>query len=68
LKETFLDKVGRMAPNLLELCLRRMKISNRAFSGIVCELKRLQRIDISDCSYIESSGVTILLDNNPNLA
>jgi hypothetical protein len=53
-----------MAPNLRELCLRRMKISNRAFTAIVAELKRLEKIDISDCHLIESSGVKVLLDNN----
>lgn len=41
IKEAFLDKIGRMAPNLNELCLRRMKISNRAFILIVTELKKL---------------------------
>jgi hypothetical protein len=64
IKENFLDKIGRMAPNLKELCLRRLKISNRAFSLIVMDLKRLERIDISDCHLVESSGVKILLDNN----
>jgi hypothetical protein len=49
IKETFLDKIGRMAPSLRELCLRRMKISNRAFTCIVSELRRLEKIDISDC-------------------
>ena len=32
LKDVFLDKIGRMAPNLKELSLRRLKISNRAFT------------------------------------
>lgn len=31
LKDNFIDKIGRMAPNLKEICLRRLKISNRAF-------------------------------------
>lgn len=31
IKDHLLDKIGRMAPNLRELSLRRMKISNRAF-------------------------------------
>jgi hypothetical protein len=64
IKEGFLDKVGRMAPNLRELCIRRMKISNRAFTAIVAELKRLERVDISECHLIESSGVKVMLDNN----
>ena len=67
LKEAFLDKVGRMAPNLRELSLRRMKISNRAFSAIVAELRFLRKIDVSDCHHLEESGFKILLDNNKNL-
>jgi hypothetical protein len=35
LKDVFLDKIGRMAPNLKELSLRRLKISNRAFTEIM---------------------------------
>jgi hypothetical protein len=32
LKDTFLSKIGRMAPNLLVLNLRRLKITDDAFS------------------------------------
>ena len=39
LKDVFLDKIGRMAPNLKELSLRRLKISNRAFTDIMTHLK-----------------------------
>jgi len=35
LKDVFLDKIGRMAPNLKELSLRRLKITNRAFTEIM---------------------------------
>ena len=41
IKDSFLDKIGRMAPNLLELSLRRMEISNFAFMQIMKELKHL---------------------------
>ena len=67
IKDSFLEKIGRMAPSLKELCLRRLKISNKAFSAIAMELKRLERIDISDCYLIEDSSVRVMLDNNPNL-
>lgn len=39
LKDNFLDKIGRMAPNLKELSLRRMNLSNKTFYEIVKELK-----------------------------
>jgi len=67
IKDNFIDKIGRMAPNLRELSVRRLKISNRAFSDIMLQLKHLDRIDISDCHYILASGVKIMLVNNRNL-
>lgn len=67
LKDNFLDKLGKMAPSLRELSLRRMKISNRAFSAIAIELKNLELIDICDCFSIQESSIHNLLDNNKNL-
>lgn len=56
-----------MASNLRELCIRRLKISNRAFTEIVINLKKLENIDISDCPNINSSGMNALFDNNKGL-
>lgn len=56
-----------MAPNLKELSLRRLKISNRAFTEIALHLKKLERIDVSDCPNIQTTGMKILLDNNKSL-
>ncbi len=67
LKDNFIDKIGRMASNLRELCIRRLKISNRAFTEIVINLKKLENIDISDCPNINSSGMNALFDNNKGL-
>lgn len=64
LKDTFLDKVGRMAPNLRWLSLRRIKISNRAFNEIATHLKQLERIDISDCTLIQPPSFKLMLSNN----
>ena len=64
MKDTFIDKVGRMAPNLKELSLRRLKISNRAFHEIALHLKQLEIIDISDCPNIQEGSMKVLLDNN----
>lgn len=52
LKDAFIDKVGRMAVNLKEISLRRLKISNKAFTEIGASLKFLEKIDISDCPNI----------------
>lgn len=64
LKDVFLDKVGRMAPNLRWLSLRRLKISNRAFTEIAICLKQLERLDISDCTQIQAPAFKLLLSNN----
>ena len=66
LKDVFLDKIGRMAPNLRQLSLRRLKISNRAFTEIASHLKHLERLDISDCPNIQESGMRSLMTNNKN--
>lgn len=67
IKDTFLDKVGRMAPNLIELSLRRLKISNKAFTAIALELRHLKIVDFSDCEYVYAMGVRLLLENNRGL-
>lgn len=67
IKDGVLDKIGRMAKNLKELSLRRMKIQNNAFTNIVSELKFLEKIDISDCPNIQQSGVIVMLDNNQSM-
>ena len=53
-----------MAPNLRWLSLRRLKISNRAFTEIVTCLKQLERIDISDCTQIQAPAFKLMLSNN----
>lgn len=67
IKDNFIDKIGRMAPNLRELSLRRLKISNRSFADIVLHLKKLEKIDVSDCPNIQHSALKILIDNNKQL-
>ena len=64
----FLDKIGRMAPNLRDLSLRRIKISNRAFTELVTHLKHLEIVDLADCISIGESGLkTMLINNNKTL-
>lgn len=53
----FLDKVGRMAPNLKYLSLRRLKLSDKAFTEIMIHLKSLERVDVSDCANIYEGGM-----------
>jgi len=67
IKDAFIEKIGRMAPNLRELSLRRMNICNKSFLELVTYVKNLRRIDISDCPNILSTGCRALIENNPHL-
>lgn len=54
----FLAKLGMIAPNLLELSLRRMSnITNMAFAEIFKPMKSLVTADFSDCTGLHSSAV-----------
>jgi F-box/leucine-rich repeat protein 2/20 len=64
LKDVFLDKIGRMAPNLQERSLRRLKIRNRAFSEIMGHMKRLEVVDVAECVNIQESGLELMITNN----
>lgn len=63
LKDSFLSKVGRMAPNLQHLSLRRLKITNDSFYAVAKNLSKgvLERLDISDCPFIGKSSVLMFL-------
>jgi hypothetical protein len=64
LKDSFLAKIGGLAPNLKDLCLRRLPISNASFTELVHKLHHLEKLDVSDCSLIEESGMKELFKNN----
>lgn len=64
LSDGFLNKIGRMAPNLRVLSVRRLKISDQSFYDIANALKNLQRIDISDCPFITERGMLKLIENS----
>lgn len=62
LKDTFLNKIGRMAPNLRVLSLRRLKISDESFAKLFGSLEQLEVLDISDCPFIDVNGFSKFLD------
>jgi len=52
LKDSLLNKLGKMAPNLQQLSLRRLAITDDSF-GILCiNLNHIECLDISDCYLI----------------
>jgi len=62
LSSKLLEKLGMMAPNLLELSLRRMNnISNAGFAEIFKPMKSLVSVDFSDCTNLYSSAVQLLI-------
>lgn len=68
LSSKLLEKLGMMAPNLLELSLRRMNnVSNAGFAEIFKPMKSLVSVDFSDCINLYSSAVQLLIKNNPKL-
>lgn len=64
LKDSFLSKIGKMAPNLSHLCLRRLKISDDSFSDLSNHLKHIEALDISECILIQEQSLMKFLTNN----
>ena len=68
LRNNFIDKVGRMAPNLQHLSLRRMKfINNTCFAEIFKYLEKLEIIDLSDCEGLYTSATALMINQNKGL-
>lgn len=69
IKNNMIDKVGRMAPNIQVLCLRRMKfITNPVFADIFKYMKQIRKIDLTDCTGLLTTACNLLIDNNKQLA
>ena len=69
IKNNFIDKIGRMAPNIQILSLRRMKfITNPVFAEIFKYMHKLERIDLTDCDGLLPSACNLLIDNNRSLS
>ena len=69
LKNNIIDKIGRMAPNMQVLSLRRMKfITNPVFAQVFKYMHSLQRIDLTDCEGLLTSASCLLIDNNRQLS
>lgn len=69
LKQNVLDKVGRMAPNIQVLSLRRMKfITNPVFAQIFRYMFQIESIDLTDCTGLLPTACSLLVDNNKSLS
>lgn len=67
LKNNFIDKIGRMAPNLVELSIRGLKVTTECFSDLVKHMGLLKILDISNCKLIEEHGIFKLAETNQGL-
>ena len=52
-----------MAPNLKELILRRVQLSDQGFFEIVHRLNFVEKLDITDCFLIGKNGFLKFLEN-----
>ncbi len=69
IKNNVIEKIGRMAPNLQVLSLRRMKfVNNLVFAQIFKYLRQIQRIDLTDCTGLLVTACNLLIDNNRSLS
>ena len=69
IKNNMMDKIGRMAPNIQVLSLRRMKfINNPCFAQIFKYMRSIQRIDLTDCTGLLETACNLLVDNNRSLS
>jgi hypothetical protein len=57
LKNSFLGRLGGLAPNLQEICLRRLKITDDAFYEMFSYLFHVQSLDISNSPFIGKKGM-----------
>ena len=64
LKDSFLSKIGRMAPNLTEIILRRLQITDDSFYEIANAVTQVQKLDISDSPMIAKRGMLKFVENN----
>jgi Leucine-rich repeat (LRR) protein len=56
--------MGKLAPNLKEISLKRLSISNTSFKELVHWLHKVEKLDISECPLIEESGLIHFFEKN----
>ena len=64
LKDSFLNKIGKMAPNLTQLSLKRLAITEESFSLLCNHLLHIEKMDISDCFLIQEASFIKFIENN----
>lgn len=67
LKSNFINKIGRMAPNLVELSIRTLKINSETFIDMVKHMGLLKIIDISNCKLLTEEAIMKLAETNQGI-
>lgn len=67
LKNNFIDKIGRMAPNLVELSIRGLQVTSDVFIDLVKHMGLLKILDISNCKLLEEKAIIKLADTNQGI-
>lgn len=67
IKEDFISKLGRLAPNLKMINFKGINMSTKSFMDCVCWLQKLQIVEISHCWSLEPAAITVLVQNNPHI-
>jgi hypothetical protein len=62
-----INKIGYLAPNIKELNLASIPITNEVLIELGISCKKLEAIDISLCSQIEEFAIIRFLKNKPDL-
>jgi len=66
LKDNFCNKISRLSANLVDLRMRRMKISDQSFEDIFVNLTKLEKIDLSECPFLREKSLTVMFEKNTN--
>lgn len=64
IKNNFIDKIGRMAPNLVELSIRGLKVDSQSFIDMVKHMALIKILDISNCRLLDETAIMALADTN----
>ena len=67
IKNNFIDKIGKMAPNLVDLSIRGLKVDTQTFVEMVKYMGLIKVLDISNCTLLEEQAIIRLVEANKAL-
>ena len=67
IRPCYLDKIGRLAPNLSVLSLRATQTTDDAIDAIFLYARGIQELDLSRCSALTPTALIYVVDRSPRL-